>query len=1099
GGFVYAPVHDTLLVVHAVAPGREEARLLALERARLVGVAVMVVALLLYLIAVWRQERGVAWRLVPLAVALGSVALVPLSTFSGVSVLFDPSVYYAELGGPFTANVAALVLAAAIVLLGVLMLLRARGRVLARRVAIAVVVAIMGSGPFLLRGLSRGVSPPPGGVTDQLWLAWEIALFLAAAALLVLAATAGSTLLGRGRGLPLLVAPALAGLAAFLGPILLDPPGAWPQWYTLFWIAAIGALALTRPHRGLLFSAATVAALGATTLTWNAGVRGRTALADRDVAGLADTPPDVVAVLERFADIIAEEAPPRTQADLVQRYMESDLVGAGYPVALQSWAPGEASPMAQVALDPITIPAPAIASAVAEADGTQQRVLRSVRGTPGVLTVLAVPFRDGTTTTVIVAPRTRLIPNDPFNALLGLEGRETGQPPYSITLVDLDPTTPTPEGETRWYRSGTELHGDRLVQTAQGPQRAHIEIELRSQASLVQRGVLVVLVDLLVVVVLWVVSVFPGGAFRRWLRTRARRWVRSYRARLTVGLFGFFVVPALVFAFWSYQRLRSEDEQSRELLVRETLRSAAAAGTIATSDVGGAHAGTPLFVYRHGALRQTSEPLLDALAPVGRFLPRAVYARLREGHEVYSTAHAAVGPTDALFGYLSTVAPAPGGLGSGEPVVFAAPARGHEEMLDQRRRDLGVLVLFATVLGGLAALWLSRIASRSLAEPIGRLRAAALAIAAGEREPPLAGRPPEEFDPVFSAFRRMAADLGASRAALEAAQRRTSAVLRNVASGVVALGHEGTVTIANPRAEALLGRALPPGAPVDELGAAIAARVRAFVAQRDDEEEFELTLGGRQLQARLTRLADGDGGAVLTLDDVTELARAQRVLAWGEMARQVAHEIKNPLTPIRLGVQHLKRARADARADFDEILDRNARHILAEIDRLDEIARNFSRYGTAPAEQLPAQPVDVVAVARGVVELERLGRSDVDWRVAGGEHPLLAMARRDELHEVLLNLLENARLADATRVEIRCAAREGRVVLEVADDGRGIAPAVLPRIFEPHFSTRTSGSGLGLAVSRQLVESWGGSIAIASTDATGTTVRIELRAVSAAP
>jgi signal transduction histidine kinase len=105
-----------------------------------------------------------------------------------------------------------------------------------------------------------------------------------------------------------------------------------------------------------------------------------------------------------------------------------------------------------------------------------------------------------------------------------------------------------------------------------------------------------------------------------------------------------------------------------------------------------------------------------------------------------------------------------------------------------------------------------------------------------------------------------------------------------------------------------------------------------------------------------------------------------------------------------------------------------------------------------------------------------------------------AVARADELREVLLNLLENARLAGASTVELRCARRNGRVVIEVSDDGSGVPAHVLPRLFEPHFSTRSSGSGLGLAMSRQLVESWGGAIAIASIEGEGTRVRIELSA-----
>src|SRR4029079_9217460 len=116
--------------------------------------------------------------------------------------------------------------------------------------------------------------------------------------------------------------------------------------------------------------------------------------------------------------------------------------------------------------------------------------------------------------------------------------------------------------------------------------------------------------------------------------------------------------------------------------------------------------------------------------------------------------------------------------------------------------------------------------------------------------------------------------------------------------------------------------------------------VLRFLAAEGEDEAFDLEVGTQQLRGRLTRLR---GGAVITLDDVSELARAQRVLAWGEMARQVAHEIKNPLTPIRLGVQHLRRARSDSRVDFDRVLEQNVNRILSEIDRLDEIARALTR------------------------------------------------------------------------------------------------------------------------------------------------------------
>jgi two-component system, NtrC family, nitrogen regulation sensor histidine kinase NtrY len=204
-------------------------------------------------------------------------------------------------------------------------------------------------------------------------------------------------------------------------------------------------------------------------------------------------------------------------------------------------------------------------------------------------------------------------------------------------------------------------------------------------------------------------------------------------------------------------------------------------------------------------------------------------------------------------------------------------------------------------------------------------------------------------------------------------------------------------------------------------------------------------------------------------------------------------------------VQHLRRARADSRVDFDRVLEHNVNQILTEIDRLDEIARAFSRYGAAPNERPTAAPVDVARVVREVVSLERMGQEQsLEWREVGVDVPVYALARVDELKEVLLNVLENARHAGSTTVMISVTLddRDGdsaRASISVADNGHGIPPDVLTRVFEPHFSTRTSGSGLGLAISRQLVEGWGGTIDIESSgEGTMVTIRLPLPSPSQA-
>ncbi|NOT09637.1 MAG: HAMP domain-containing histidine kinase, partial [Gemmatimonadales bacterium] len=217
--------------------------------------------------------------------------------------------------------------------------------------------------------------------------------------------------------------------------------------------------------------------------------------------------------------------------------------------------------------------------------------------------------------------------------------------------------------------------------------------------------------------------------------------------------------------------------------------------------------------------------------------------------------------------------------------------------------------------------------------------------------------------------------------------------------------------------------------------------------------------------------------------------QAARIVAWGQMANQVAHEIKNPLTPMRLGVQHLRRVHHDGRTPIGPVLEDTTARILSEIDRLDRIARSFSRFGTPTSERGPLEPVSLVQVAREVADLYRLG-TDGSGVLVEAPVEVRVEARADEVKEALLNLLENARNADATVVKIGI---EGTTV-SVVDNGCGISAELLPMIFEPRFSTSTSGSGLGLPIVKRLVEGWGGTVEVSSEEGKGTAVLLHLLA-----
>ena len=970
-----------VLGVRAVAPPGTLLAVRALERGRVRAGIALAFALVFFVTAVWRASSRVGGRVAALGVALGVVALVPLADFSNASAIFDPSLFYVDSGGPFTGSIGALAITSAIVLLGMLAALRARWGARTRLQALVAVVVIAGVGPYLLGRFARGIQFPVAGATAELWIAWEVGLFLVAVSVLLAGVTAGQAALGARRGLPLWIGPALAAVSALLAPPLMRAPGAFPAWYPALWAAAIGALALGRRARGAVLPAAVVAACGAVTLVWGQSVHARVALAERDVAGLRPAASDsgAAALLGRFVMQLEPAHAPESRVELLVRYAASDLANGDYPVEVTSWD-RSSNVMAdlRVAMGPGR--PSGIEYLAREAIGAARPVVTETLGDPGVLyLVLLYPHADSSVTSVVVAPRTRLVPNDPFGALIGLGAPSTTDPPYALRFTSAG-TGAYISTAAQWTRKGSELHGDWFLMGVAGRvSNVHATVELHAFEPLATRGALVVLLDLVILALLWLPLVIADGAFGRWLRIRRRQWFGSFRTRLSFVLFAFFVFPAAVFALWSYRRLQDDDRQARDLLVRETLR-----GMTATPDsvqlAGLAERfETPLFLFADGVLVGSSDPLYDALAPIGRLLPPKAAVAIAERDEGTAASEELVGRSPMRFGYRSVaVSPA--------QFVLGAPARTDDLALDRRRRDLGILVLFSTALGALAALWLSGLAARQFSRPIRALQAGAVALAAGEREPRLDTQPPAEFQSVFHAFRQMARDLQAGR-----------------------------------------------------------------------EKE----------------------------------ASAQRVLAWGEMARQVAHEIKNPLTPMRLGMQHLRRARHDPRVDFDRVLEENVARVLVEIDRLDEIARAFSRYGTAPAERTPAEAVDVAQAVHDVLRLEQLGGPGVTWRADGADAPVFAMARDTELREVLLNLLENARLADARTVVVVVARSDGaRVQIAVHDDGHGIAPEVLPRIFEPHFSTRTSGSGLGLAISRRMIEAWGGTITVESGE--GTLVRIGL-------
>ena len=1095
--FDYAtPDGRTLFSVQPIPPSQGDAKLDALHNAAgRAGAALAATLLFLFVAAPPRRSRSVV-----MLAAAWCLLRAPLGPSLGRASLFSPALFYRSMLGVFSASAGSLAVLGLVLLLAASVLWR-RG-VPRRWWTTSAAAVLVLAAPYVVRYFGRGIAPPAGGVSFGLWISWQLAVAAASMALVFWAAA-----LVRGtaepRGVPwtLPAACAWAVLAALVGLWLWQPYGAWPEWYTFVWLPALVGVVVPAPGRWAVCGIATVAGTAAALVTWGAAVEGRLGLAERDAAGLgrADDPP-AVALLERLGrELPAPE--PHSAGDLYTVWLRSPLAAEDYPASLGVWTRG-GDPVAELRLARLDLPPPLLVALVRSPDTRRGPRVERLGRVPGVHNVLVAPLPSGDVLTVGVGPRTLLIAPDRVARFL--HGEVGVEPPYAISLSLPSPGPPAESARVIWTRAGWSVRGERRLELPGGVRHVHVRVDLRGPWALLVRGALVVVLDIVLLAAVWLASVVLTDGWRPRLPPVVAALRTSYRVRLAAALAGFFVVPMLVFASWLFARFGEGTRRASDLLIRQTLSDAGATAEALVSDPAanlgramqelGDRLDADLWLYRDGVMTATSAPALGELGLADPFLAPPVFVRLAFEDELDLSADGRTAGRPIRVGYHVVLAGPPR-----VQAILAAPRLLEDEQVRRRLEDLALGVLLATLVGLVAAVTLAGLVARGLARPVAALREAAVAVGRGVPPPAFPPGPLREFAPVMSAFERMAADVHQSQAALEEARRRTAQVLANVATGVIALDAELRVTMANPRAGELIGTALEPGNVLPHAASAewlpVWNAVREFLAAGEDriaEREFEL--GGRQIRVQIAPLGPTRDGCVVALDDATTFTRAARVLAWGEMARQVAHEIKNPLTPIRLGIQHLQRARTAGRArDFDAMLAETAARILAEIDRLDAIARAFARFASPPAEQLALEPVDLHAAAREVVQLYALGGAEAPTRFeVAGDAGAPALARKDEVKEVLVNLLENARNAGARRVTVRLS--QGGQRLAVEDDGRGIPAEALARVFEPAFSTTSSGAGLGLAIAKRLAESWGGTITLDSAAGRGTTVTITFQA-----
>jgi two-component system nitrogen regulation sensor histidine kinase NtrY len=423
---------------------------------------------------------------------------------------------------------------------------------------------------------------------------------------------------------------------------------------------------------------------------------------------------------------------------------------------------------------------------------------------------------------------------------------------------------------------------------------------------------------------------------------------------------------------------------------------------------------------------------------------------------------------------------------------------------DLSARRIGIQIAFAlmyTVIALivlLSAVWIGLNFANYLVAPIRRLIGAAQVVSTGNLYVQVPTRRSEgdlaqlgeTFNKMTQELRTQRDDIVRARDLIDSRRRFTEAVLAGASAGVIGVDAESCISILNRSAERLIGRteAEALGQPLAEVVPELADMLAAARSgQRLVQGQATINRNGRErnLSVRVTSEQSGaaEGGYVMTLDDITDLVAAQRTSAWADVARRIAHEIKNPLTPIQLSAERLRRKYSGVIKEDGGVFQQCTDTIVRQVDDIKRMVDEFSRFARMPKPVMT--PEDVADTVRQVVFLQRVGNADMDIDLEIAEDPMPAKFDRRLISQALTNIIKNATEAIAAvppgelgRGRIRVwAGREGNdVVIDVIDNGIGLPKDNRSRLLEPYVTTREKGTGLGLAIVGRILEEHGGRI-----------------------
>ena len=404
------------------------------------------------------------------------------------------------------------------------------------------------------------------------------------------------------------------------------------------------------------------------------------------------------------------------------------------------------------------------------------------------------------------------------------------------------------------------------------------------------------------------------------------------------------------------------------------------------------------------------------------------------------------------------------------------------------------VLLFMTLMTIFAAVWIGLTLSKAIAEPVRALAKAAQRIGRGDLNVALPEEGKDELALLSRSFNAMAADLKAGNEKIKShAQNieKQRAYLKELLDalpvGVLSISANGRLATCNNAVQDWLGmESFDPefdywGEPAWRYRLGDLPDMIEQVARTRKMRQEELRLGGegegRPIRAAIVPLSGG--GELVVLEDLSLLAQAEKRAAWQEVARRMAHEVKNPLTPIKLTAQRLARRGAEGRLDLDSVI-AGSETILGEVESIARLVDSFSRFAQLPVPQ--PRPCDACELLRQVYALYAQSNERAGLELALPNDPMLANWDGDMVKRAMVNLIDNAlhaiKKTDGTkgRIAVRAEALGGSVArLSVADDGPGVPMEVRPQLFEPYFSTKRHGTGLGLAIARKIAEDHGGT------------------------